>query len=66
MSQSICTENFDNLFIQTKNWLGSQKFVYNRSKLAAYPFWLAHATMILTSFSFFEALFGDETGEFLV
>ena len=51
-SQSICTENFDNLFIQTKNWLGSQKFVYNRAQLAAYSFWLAPATMILASFPF--------------
>ena len=39
MSRSICTENFDNLFIQTKNSLRSQKFVYNSSQLAAYPFW---------------------------
>ena len=49
---SICRENFDNLFIQNKNWLRSQKFLYNSSQLVAYPFWLAPATMIRGSFSY--------------
>ena len=52
MSRIIRTENFDNLFIQNKNWLRSQKFLYNTSQLAAYPFWLGPVTMILASLIF--------------
>ena len=53
MSQNICTENFDNLFIQNKNWLRSQNSCTTvRNYIVVYPFWLAPATMILAFFYF--------------
>ena len=67
-SRRICTENFHNLFIQNfKNWLRSQKFVYNRSQLVASVSLLISACNNDSCFFFiFETLFANETRGLLV
>ena len=61
VSRSICTENFDNLFIQDKNWLRSrvQQLVTSSMSLLISP-----CNNDSCFFFIFETLFANETPNF--
>ena len=69
MSQSICTENFDNLFIENKNWFLSQKFVYNSTYLYSSISLLIRSISACNNdscfFFIFETIFTNETREII-